>query len=233
MIQSAFSSRGGHDHLEYRLFKKSLLAFAQSAVDAYSEVAEFGALPASLLTSNTIFVLKVEVLGAALADLKPLSLNKIVAKIVPAILPSKVLALSPQWCRKYHHGCGHGCSTATALGDIEGHLWWHSRLHPQMAAPLRDVKVASPSLRRSWLRAVLKAGGCPPDLLWLFDARIALSYTWLVWKGAVQPACYVREGIWQGCPWRVFFSLLDQIAGLDGALRNCLAECPWLFFTMI
>ena len=222
MIKHSPPSRGGPDDMDYKMFKHCPEALASVAVEAYQEACVTGSLHASLLSSHTIFIPKAPVLGAFPADLRPITLNNIVAKVVPAILSSKALRLAPSWCHHAQHGCGQSRSTATALGQLESHLWRHNRLHSHMAALFCDIKAAFPSLRRSWLKAVLCASGCPSHLLKLFDAHLAPSFTWVVWKNDVHSGFHIRQGVKQGCPLSGFLFLL----GVDCWIRMFVSQMP-------
>ena len=82
-IKGAPPSRGGPDDLEYRMLKACPKPLAEISVDAYEEVAATGVLPPHLLHSNTSdSIPKTQVQGALRGHLRPLSLNKVIGKII-------------------------------------------------------------------------------------------------------------------------------------------------------
>ena len=221
-IKGSPATRGGPDEMEYRMFQKNPSVLATMAVECYQEACVTGSLPPFVLQSNTVMIPKSSVQSVHPSDLRPLTLNNIIAKVVPGILSTKGFALAPSWCHVSQHGCGQGRSTATALGAAEGHLWCFNRRYPSTAALLCDVRAAFPSLRRSWLFAILRASGCPPALLNLFRAHLTASFTWLVWKGCTHSGFLIREGVKQGCP----LSGLLFILALDPWLRRSCSLLP-------
>ena len=84
-VQYVAPTRGGPDDMEYKMFKDCPQVIASIACDAYTSASTSGTLPASLLASNTVFIPKSAIQGALPADIRPLSLNNIIVKIVPAV----------------------------------------------------------------------------------------------------------------------------------------------------
>ena len=112
IIRAALPSRGGPDDLEHRIFCECPEELATMAVESYQHACEHASLPGYLLASFTLFIPKPTTAGVFPADLRPITLNSIVTKVVPAILAGKALLDSDTWCHPFQHGCGHGRSTA-------------------------------------------------------------------------------------------------------------------------
>eukprot|EP00971_Amphidinium_carterae_P345909 6487093-Amphidinium_carterae.4 len=205
---------GGPDGLCYRMLRYVGPLVAPILKDAASSILEGGLFPPSWNDAFLVFIPKGSVTHVGPEGVRPLCLVNIARKILCKVWAYKLRVLLSE-LHPSQVGFMPGRHACEALARLEKHAFVEAATNKHCALFFSDLRQAFASMSRRWIFHVLAQSGASEAWIRVFSAVLDYSCLFLLWKGTMHDAIWMRSGVGQGDPLSPFLFVL----ALDPFLR--------------